>query len=442
LRSDTAFPDGKEVNFDAASFSPPVLTRSWFHTGAFRQALAVSRQYAGEYWVEPGLSAAAAEAMALVDTVLPDGLDGFEEQEAYRALKGRAIRVEIYAEDGSPAAANPYSVAETNFTLACLQRRGPNRHAVFAVTPRESLTFQYERAGADPRVAHELTLEVDAYDNPVRSLSVAYPRRAGYAAPEPGLAASFQSMLAYDQTRLHICAVHHLTTNAIDDLAEWPDAYRAPLSAGMDTAEITGAAPTVKGSGITDIFAFAEADALWQSLAGGASDIPYEQVPASDVDGAGSPAAAPTRRIVGQARVLYRSDDLTTLLPQGQVEKLAIAGESYAAASTPGQVAGVLAGLVSNADLAAAGHVQLAGESAWWAPSGRTYLSPGDHDSAAQELAEAEGHFFLPRRAVDPFGGIARVSYDAHDLLPLSVTDPVGNQTIAANDYRVLAPCW
>jgi hypothetical protein len=100
----------------------------------------------------------------------------------------------------------------------------------------------------------------------------------------------------------------------------------------------------------------------------------------------------------------------------------------------------VLSGLVGGADLAAAGYVQLAGESAWWAPSGRAYLSPGDHDSAAQELAEAQGHFFLPRRAVDPFGGIARVSYDVHDLLPLNVTDPVGNQTTAANDYRVLAP--
>jgi RHS repeat-associated protein len=440
LRSDTAFPDGEAVNFDAASFSPPVLTRSWFHTGAFRQALAVSRQYAKEYWVESNLSAAAAEAMALADTLLPDGLDGFEAQEGYRALKGHAIRVEVYAEDGSPAASNPYSVSETIFTLTCLQRRGPNRHAVFAVAPRESLTFQYERAGADPHVTHELTLEVDAYGNPLRTLAVGYPRRAGYAAPEPGLSASFQSMLAYDQTRLHIRAVQHLTTNAIDDVTQWPDAYRAPLSAGMGTAEITGATPTVKAIGVTDVFAFAEADALWQSLAGGASDIPYEQVPASDVDGAGAPAAAPTRRIVGQARVLYRSDDLSNLLPHGQVGLLAMVGESYSAAVTPGQVTGVLGGLVGDADLTAAGYVQLAGESAWWAPSGRIYLSPGDHDTAAQELAEAQVHFFLPRRAVDPFGGIARITYDAHDLLPLNVTDSAGNQTTALSDYRVLAP--
>jgi len=440
LRTDSAFAEGDAVNFDAASFSPPVLTRSWFHTGAFRQARAVSRQYAEEYWVEPGLSAAAALAMALVDTLLPDGIDGFEQQEAYRALKGRPIRVEVYAEDGSAAAANPYSVAETNFTLTCLQRRGPNCHAVFAVTPRESLTFQYERGGADPRVAHELTLEVDAYGNPLRSIAVGYPRRTGYGVPEPGLSASFQSMLAYDQTRLHIRAVQYLTTNAIDDLAQWPDAYRTPLPGGMDTAEITGAAPTLKASGITNIFAFAEADALWLSLAGGASDIPYERVPASDVDGTGAPAAAPTRRIVRQARVFYRSDDLATLLPQGQIQRLAITGESYAAASTPGQVSGVLSGLVADADLASAGYVQLPGETAWWSPSGRMYLSPGDSDSAAQELAQAQSHFFLPRRAVDPFGGITRVTYDAHDLLPLTVTDAVGNQTVATNDYRVLAP--
>ena len=63
--------------------------------------------------------------MRLPDTVLPDGLDAYETQEAYRALKGHALRIEIYAEDGSAAAANPYTVTEQNFTVRLRAASGP-----------------------------------------------------------------------------------------------------------------------------------------------------------------------------------------------------------------------------------------------------------------------------------------------------------------------------
>ena len=35
FRDDTDFDDGDFVNWDQRSWSPPVLTRTWFHTGAF-----------------------------------------------------------------------------------------------------------------------------------------------------------------------------------------------------------------------------------------------------------------------------------------------------------------------------------------------------------------------------------------------------------------------
>jgi RHS repeat-associated protein len=450
FRTDTGFDDGDFVNWDQQSFSPPMLTRSWFHTGAFAQAPAVTRQYQGEYWVEPALRpanrAADAAAMRPPDTVIPDGLDALEIQEAYRALKGHALRVEIYAEDGSAAAGNPYTVLEHNFTIQCLQNMGVNLHAVFFVNPRETVSFNYERAGDDPRVAHEFTLETDLYGNVKRSVTVGYPRRAGYAPPEPTLAAATRAMLAYDQTRLHMRASEQQYTKAIDDLAIWPDSYRSPLPSASNVAEITGVASSVKGNGITDLFSFAELDGtgsangIWQVAWSGAHDIPYEAIPRADIDGAGSPASALTRRFVSQGRTLYRSDDLTGLLPLGQVQPLAISGESYTAALTPGLLAGIFGTLVPPATLSEGGYVQLAGESGWWMPSGRTFLSPGDGDTPAQELANALQQFFLPRRAVDPFGAISRVAYDGYALLPVSVTDPVGNVTGASNDYRVLQP--
>ena len=435
FRADTAFPNSDFANWDQASWSPPVRTRTWFHTGAFSEAQAVTQQYLSEYWTEPALRApgreADAAAMRPPDTVLPDGLDAFEVQEAYRAFKGHALRTEIYADDGSPAAANPYTV-----TIRCLQNQGQNRHAVFFVHPRETLSFDYERSPDDPRVSHEITLQADDYGNVERSVTVGYPRRAGYLPPEPALSATAQAILAYDQARLHVRGAGHSYTNAVDD----PDAYRAPLPSATDEAEIAGVAPAVKGTGITSPFTFAELEGAWQALWAGASDIPYEAVPGSDVDGAGTPAAAPTRRIIARQRVVYRSDDLSELLPPGQVQPRSLPGQTYQAALTPGLLSAIFGGLVTAATLAEGGYVQLAGETGWWRPSGRVYYSPGDGDTPAQELASATVGFFLPRRAVDPFGAITRVGYDDAPLLPVTVTDPVGNTVTASNDYRVLQP--
>jgi hypothetical protein len=127
-----------------------------------------------------------------------------------------------------------------------------------------------------------------------------------------------------------------------------------------------------------------------------AHDVPYEQIPASDVDGSGDPSPGPARRLIASERTRYRSDDLTALLPPGHLEPLALPGESYQARLTPGLLAGIFGPLVTAATLAEGGYVQLAGESGWWAPGGLVFFSPGDGDTPAQEIAFALGHFFLP----------------------------------------------
>ena len=165
------------------------MTRTWYHTGAFAEAGLVSRHLAGEYWAESALRgptlAAARKASQLGDSVLPDDLPAGEDREAYRALKGQVLRTEVYADDASALAGNPYSVTERNYQVTLLQHRGPNRHAAFYAHPRETLALDYERAGKDPRVTHDVILETDAFGNELRRVSVGYPRRAGYDPPEP-----------------------------------------------------------------------------------------------------------------------------------------------------------------------------------------------------------------------------------------------------------------
>ncbi|HEY0377590.1 MAG TPA: SpvB/TcaC N-terminal domain-containing protein [Pyrinomonadaceae bacterium] len=440
-REDTLFPEASAANEDAASFVPPTVTRTWFHTGAFVEAGIVSRQYAHEYWFEPALGGdapaqvAAREAMLLPDTVIEDGFDAEEMREAYRALKGMALRVEVYAEDGTPRAAHPYTVTEQNYSVRRLQRRGPNRHAVFLAHPRESLIYHYERRAADPRLKHDLTLEVDDFGNARRSVSVCYGRRAGYPEPEPDLSASFRAMLAHDQTRPHVAATEHAFTAPFNrpSGATTFDAYRAPLPSETITAELTGVAPAAAR------FGFDELDNHWTTLWGGAHDIAYEDVSTADIEGAGAPAPL-ARRVIERTRTLYRRDDLSALLPLHSLASRALPGESYHLALTPGLVARIFSARVPDAVLLEGGYVRLAGELDWWIPSGRVFYSPGDADTPAAELVQARAHFFQVRRVVDPFGAVNRVTQDPYDLLPLETIDALGNTTAAVNDYRVLQP--
>ena len=53
---------------------PPVLTRTWFHTGLIGNGDHVSDVLADEYYRPPGLTDAEADALLLPDTVLPAGL--------------------------------------------------------------------------------------------------------------------------------------------------------------------------------------------------------------------------------------------------------------------------------------------------------------------------------------------------------------------------------
>ena len=282
---------------------------------------------------------------------------------------------------------------------------------MFCAHPRETLTFHYERQPDDPRVTHEVTLETDLFGNTKRAVSIGYPRRAGYAEPEPALPAQFRGMLAYDQTRLHIVATEHRYTNDLADPATTPDVHRTPMPSQTTTWEWTGLAPKPKGTAITDLFSFGELDAAWSSV----SDLASEDIPRSDVNGSGQPAAAPARRMVSQARTLYRKDDLTGLCGPDQLESLALPGDTFTLALTPALAGRVFGTRVPDALLQGdGGYVHFpppdvpapAPDANWWIPAGRVFYSPGDSDTPVQELAEARAHFYLPRRAVAPFGGI------------------------------------
>ncbi|HWN69890.1 MAG TPA: toxin TcdB middle/C-terminal domain-containing protein, partial [Haliangium sp.] len=412
-------------NFDAASHVPPVRTRTWFHTGVHRRGEAVSRQFAREYFRPASQSDADFEASLLPDTVLPPGLSVDEEREACRALKGSILRQEVYAEDGSPKAGIPYTVSERSYTIEPLQRRADNRYGVFFVHPRETINYHHERNPHDPRVTHELVLEVDDFSNVLRQATIGYGRR-----PEAAAAAGLEPRDQEMQTRLLCTSVENEYTNFIDDV----DAYRGRMPCEARTYELTGlaVAPGMRLS-------FEEMDRAVRS----ALSLSYEETPRGGLE----------KRLIEHQRTLYRRDDLDGPLPRGRIEPMAVPFESYQLALTPGLIARVYGYRANDEMLHEGGYVHSEGDASWWIPSGRVFFSPGSDDTPAEELAHARQHFFVPCRARDPFGNTSTVTYDVYDLLMVETRDPLGNTVTAGerdpagalmvhgNDYRVLQPC-
>lgn len=493
LSANDTFPTA--TNIDETSHVPPVLTKTWFHTGTYPEGGPISRYFEDEYYHEgdesegiSGLTDEQLDAMLLDDTVLPTTLkrqDGSsvpwdlapeEIREACRALKGSILRQEIYALDEADEQDRPYSASERNYTIELLQSRGENNHAVFFTHPREMVDFHYERklfevAGkklADPRVTHAMTLEVDGFGNVLKSVTIGYGRR--HDDPSPLLTAEDREK----QKRTLVAYTENRYTNAVEE----PDAYRAPLPCEARTYELIELPKLVPNSNepdVTNLFRFDEMLSKTQSASDGQHDLLYENIKAT-----GATANHSYRRLIEHVRALYRRDDLADLLPLGQLESLALPGESYKLAFTPGLLAQVyqrrrngqppenllpnpangLGGqgadrggyLVSQGLKATGAFPNTDPDDHWWIPAGRVFHSPNTGDNAAQELAHARQHFFLPQRYRDPFGQTAAVTYDAYDLLMAETRDPLGNRvtvgerdaagnvTRAGNDYRVLQP--
>lgn len=482
VEPDKVEPDN--TNWDAASFVPPVLTQTWFHTGAYFEEERVSKHFEDEYYREgdPSLHEGQLdpehlEAMLLPDTILPDNLTSEEAHEACRSLKGSILRQEVYALDRRPDGTQseesdrPYTVSERNYTIKCLQPMGGNRHAVFFVHPRETIDFHYERKlypdsqnqrRADPRVTHNVVLEVDPWGNVLKSVAIGYGRRL----PDSQITSEDQSK----QSQVLITYTENRYTNPIPDpklsvdiLKEY-DAYRTPLQSEMRTFEVIKFEPSkTKLKGITQLFRFEDLEDLVNKnkFSEGEWDIPYEDVAHEKAEDDHS-----YRRVIEHIRMVYRSNELKGLLPLHSLDSLALIGETFKLAFTPGLISEVyrrkrpdqtIEDLLPNPSEVlgsnksdGGGYVDQDGNGHWWIPSGQVfYWDQGDLEySAAKELDFASKHFFLPHRFCDPFGNNTTIAYDSseidssrnHNLLLVKTKDPLDNTVLAQNDYRVLQP--
>ncbi|KAJ4032988.1 hypothetical protein NW756_014037 [Fusarium oxysporum] len=472
----TALSSDSGTNLDIASHVPPVLTKTWYHTGIYYSGDRVSRYFEGEYYKEPSatgdgyLSDQQLNAMLLPDTVLPNSfrlpngtdipisLTSNETYDACRSLKGSILRQEVYALDGSDLEKQPYAVSETNYSISVVQPQVAAKHGVFVCQQREALEFHYERnlytvddrRLPDPRVSHTATLDVDEIGNVLLSVSISYPRRHRDQRP----------FFTRDDhaKQSHILATYSTSTFTNDVLAD--DAYRLRHLCESKSYDLINCKPQSALPAVTNLFRFDELKSIIGTVDDGAHEIPYEDTEASSVNN-----SDPHRRIIEHTQSVFRSDDLSAALSFGKIESLALPFETYTKAFTTGLAHEVYvdSGKATGSDMQTFFHelryTRRDGDEGWWLPSGRLYYSPGGVDMATDELAFARAHFYHPHRFRDPFhkdsaGTEKVVYYDRYCLLPVELRDALLNRITvgsrgpgpsapvepAGNDYRVLKP--
>ncbi len=391
---------------------PPVVVRTWFHTGAWH-AGTVSDALAGEYFQN---------ALRLPDSLVEGAENPRERREACRALRGQMLRQEIYALDGSTDESRPYLVTETRCLVTRLQPcgAGEHEHGVFMAQPVETLSQHLERDADDPRIAHELVLDRDRYGNARRTFKVSYAREA---AKRPAGAALADVALAQGR----VLATLEEAGFAHDVASGGRHRHSVPV--WSTTFEVTGLEPA------HGIFRMEEARQALDALT---AVVPFEQ----------QPGTGPARRLIGASVNMFRTDGTADAdnaagaieKPFGNLDPLALPHRSYRLALTDDlltQTIGAANLLAAAVDLAQDGYV------------GRSFTVTGANNAAvaldgwwvASPLESfVEAGFYQGVKSRDSFGALWRVGYDPAWLTPVEVTDPLGSTTTATLDLRHMAP--
>ena len=369
---------------------PPVLTKTWFHTGAFLREEKILDQFAHEYFQNNIVP-----ENLLPEPVLPAGLNTDEYRQALRACKGMMLRKEVYALDSSPLQDKPYAVEQHNCLIKILQPLGKNKYAVFLTHESEAITYNYERNPADPRIAHNFIFDIDKYGNILQQSSVVYGRK-NFPDNKP------------EQEAIHILLTENQFSN---DIVEMLD-YRSPLLHASKSYEVTG---------LTAPAGYYTIDAL-KADCNAAVFIDHDVQPTSGKQ----------KRLLEFSRKQYRADDGIAILNFGAIESKGLTHQSYRAAFNQNMLGNIFNSKISPAALQAtlidpAQGAYIFSDNYYWIQSGIQ-----DYDI---------NHFFLSTQFTDPFGNITRVEYDNYFLFVKKVTDALNNetQTIKFN-YRVLSP--
>ncbi|XZF16349.1 SpvB/TcaC N-terminal domain-containing protein [Chitinophagaceae bacterium MMS25-I14] len=394
----------------------PVLTKTWFHTGAWMRDSTLLDKYATEFYPLND-HASYYQLPALKDILsMPAKLSVQEVREAHRALKGSALRQEVYALDNTSKKDIPYTVTMSGYKVQAYQPLARNRYASFLALQEQSIAWSCERTPIDARIQHSMTLSTDELGNVLESAQVAYPRH--------GIPGDLPDLVKEAQGKMYITYSTHQYTNDIETTSSYRK--RVPCEAISYEFHVS---PNDYPGGLFTL------DSFGQILPDVNNAVDYG-APVAETDTA--------LRKLSHTRTIFREDDAATVAPLYTLHALAIPDQQYTLAFTDVIIAATLnkdiqrldnnnemlsqAGYLHHSDISAFAD---AGGDWWWLPSG-----------TAQYSSSPAADFYQPATFTDPWNNVTTVNYwPNYHLLPQSITDALGNtSTVISYDWRGLQP--
>lgn len=155
--------------------SLPAVNRSWYATGLNAVDVLLPDEYwKGDALAFTGFSPRFTSGSSDKEQVyVPDDATAFW---LSRGLKGMQLRSELYGADGSSQADVPYTVTESRPQVRLTEPAG--LYPVVWPAMAESRDYTYERISSDPQCSQQVLLSSDEFGQPLKQVSISYPRRS------------------------------------------------------------------------------------------------------------------------------------------------------------------------------------------------------------------------------------------------------------------------
>lgn len=450
---------------------PQVLTKTWYHTGAFFDKEKILTYFKKEYWQEefkkkgfqgPTIEFDLPDANLLLGENLIDFskelLSAEEWREASRACKGMTLRQEVFGLDAEKRISDekyaknyvngdldfidyqkealkteqiPYSVTTHNCEIQLLQQKSKNLFASFIVKESESINYSYERNAEDPRIVHSLTIETDELGNVLESISVVYPRLLEESllkdSPNDSNINRQAKKKAREGQKIQWIT---LTKNSVTNDIVNSDSYYLRKNWQTQTFEITG----LKPSDNRPIYSISD----FKNKVEDFEEIEYQQKATDGIV---------QKRLIEHIKTKFYNEILTQPMLDGQIALRTIPFESYQLAFTPNLIENIFAPSpfsaqfeVTENDMREAKYLQ--DNTNWWIQSGTIKFNRD-----GENFDSIKNRFFSPVAYVDQFDSESEVVYDPRFLFLLKSkaiidrTNNIFNETqVLRFNYRLLSP--
>lgn len=389
-----------------AGYSAPLLSKTWYHTGYKLPDERLADKYSSEYF--QGFKKAfppLCSKFANMQDLSPE-----DKQQAYMALAGEVLRTEIYGLDNIEA---PYLVHESSYQAKLLQKKNDNLYAIYFVHELELIGYDHEQKADDPRISHELLLEIDDYGNPTKYCKIYYGR--------------FSNDALNEQKQIRMVLDLHEYVN--DDNT---GSYQLGVPCESRSYEVVDVKPPNPNwrFDIDEVKVIADNALKTISVAKPSSDI---------------------CKLMSWERFIYaeiENDPTSTnkLLPLGQIASPLLLAQHQVAIYSAKEINAMYDGVLSNAEL---GHLlNKEGYLKLLDPDNKEVQEPSKNPESSYwwnigltEVFYNSNQFYLSYKVCDAQNNASTYSYDKYNLIINRVKDAIGNLTTLPNiDYQYVLP--